>query len=174
MNSKSEQSVTKLVESILSNVNLKKKIHYLSYFLFIFTFLSLSFETALKSGAASSYSDLLTPITYSFYWPRFILFLIPSIVLILLSAHKKKQYDFILKGLFLFMAPIIVSRNMDIFSTYNLIPNLNQSKHFIPLYHFVTAVNAAIWMGIIILGIMWMFQNNNYMHYKNNLESKAY
>lgn len=146
----------------MSNVNLKKKIHYLSYFLFVFTFLSLSCETALKSGTLSSYSDLLTPITYSFYWPRFILFLIAPLTIILLSAYEGKQYNFILKGLFLFMTPIILSRNIDIFSTYNLIPNLNQPKHMIQLYHYMTSVNSALWIVIIILGIIWTFQKTNY------------
>ncbi|MFT4058968.1 MAG: hypothetical protein QM652_05405 [Legionella sp.] len=163
MSNKLEKCLKKLEENFLNPINLKKKIRYLSCLLFVFTFLSLSIETALKSGTASSYADLLSPITYSFYWPRFTLLLMPSLAIILLSAHKKKQSDYILQGLLLFMAPIIVSSNLDIFSAYNLVPNLNQPKHFMQLYHFVTAANAALWMVIIMLGLIWLFQKPNYI-----------
>ncbi len=47
-------------------INLKTLIHYLSFLLLVLSYLSLSFETALKSGVFSSYSDLFTPITHFF------------------------------------------------------------------------------------------------------------
>ena len=142
----------------MRNLSLKKQIHYLAYFLFIFSYLSLSFETALKAGSASSFRDLFLPITDSFYWPRFIVLLIPSLVLIALSSIQKIQYEYVLKGLFILSAPIIFSRNIDIFSAHVIITPLNQPEHFMQLYYVTSCCNALIWLGIIILGLFWSFQ----------------
>lgn len=141
--------------------SLKKQIHYLAYILFVLTFLSLSFETALKSGSASSYGDLFIPITDSFYWPRFIVFLLPSLILIVLSSLEKKQYERVLKGLFLFSAPIVASQNIDLFSAYAIIPCPNQPENFIQLYYIASIFNALIWLGIITIGMIWTFQKES-------------
>ena len=80
-------------------MNLKTPIYYLSFLLLVLSYLSLSFETALKSGACPSYDDLFTPISHVFYWPRFAVFLAPAVILIVLSSDKMKNFESILKGL---------------------------------------------------------------------------
>jgi len=139
-------------------INLKTPIHYFSFLLLVLSYLSLSFETALKSGVFSSYSDLFTPITHIFYWPRFALLLAPALVLIILSSVKMKNHELILKGFFLFASPIIVSNNISLFSSPNVIPILNQPQHFIQLYYYASWCKSITWMGIIILGLIWTFQ----------------
>ncbi|HAU0316929.1 TPA: hypothetical protein JBF53_15020, partial [Legionella pneumophila] len=96
-------------------INLKTLIHYLSFLLLVLSYLSLSFETALKSGVFSSYSDLFTPITHFFYWPRFALLLAPALVLIIFSSVKMKNYESMLKGFFLLTTPVIISNNLSLF-----------------------------------------------------------
>ncbi len=139
-------------------INLKTPIYYLSFLLLVLSYLSLSFETALKSGVFSSYDDLFTPITHIFYWPRFALLLAPALVLIILSSVKMKNYEFILKGFFLFTAPIIISNNISLFSAPNVIPHLNQPQQFIQLYYYASWIKSITWMGIILLGLIWTFQ----------------
>lgn len=140
------------------HMNLKTPIHYLSFLLLVFSYLSLSFETALKSGVFLSYSDLFSPITHIFYWPRFALFLTPALVLIILSSVKMKNYEFILKGFFLFIAPIIIINNVSVFSAPNAIPNLNQPQQFIDLYYYASWSKSITWVGIALLGLIWTFQ----------------
>ncbi|HAT1722207.1 TPA: hypothetical protein I8Y83_002758 [Legionella pneumophila] len=139
-------------------INLKTPIHYLSFLLLVLSYLSLSFETALKSGVFSSYSDLFTPIIHIFYWPRFALLLSPALVLIILSSVKMKNYEFILKGFFLFTAAVIVSNNISLFSSPNVIPPLNQPQHFIQLYYYASWCKSITWIVIITLGLIWTFQ----------------
>ena len=140
-------------------INLKTPIiHYLSFLLLVLSYLSLSFETALKSGVFSSYGDLFTPITHIFYWPRFAFLLAPALVLIILSSINMKNYEFILKGFFLFTAPVIISNNLSLFSAPNAIPHLNQPQQFIQLYYYASWIKSITWMGIILLGLTWTFQ----------------
>lgn len=143
---------------IIMRMNLKTSIYYLSFLLLVLSYLSLSFETALKSGVFSSYGDLFTPITHVFYWPRFALFLAPALALIVFSSEKMKNFEFILKGFFLFTALVIIGNNISLFSAANLIPNLNQPQQFIQLYYFVAWIKSIIWIGISILGLIWSFQ----------------
>ncbi|HAT1945878.1 TPA: hypothetical protein JBJ85_15490 [Legionella pneumophila] len=139
-------------------INLKTLIHYLSFLLLVLSYLSLSFETALKSGVFSSYSDLFTPITHFFYWPRFALLLAPALVLIILSSVKMKNYESMLEGFFLLTTPVIISNNLSLFSASNAIPHLNQPEQFIQLYYYASWIKSITWMGIILLGLIWTFQ----------------
>jgi len=139
-------------------VNLKKVIHYLSFLLLILSYFSLSFETSLKSGISSSYSDLFIPITQVFYWPRFFLFLTPALVLIIFSSEKMKNFEFILKGFFFFSTLIIINNNINLFFDSNLIPNFNQPQQFIWLYYLVVRIKSITWIGISVLGLIWSFQ----------------
>lgn len=139
-------------------MNLKTPIYYLSFLLLILSYLSLCFETALKSGVCPSYDDLFAPITHIFYWPRFTVFLAPAVILIVLSSDKMKNFESILKGLFLFTGPVIISNNLSLFSAPNEIPHLNQPQQFIQLYYSVSWIKSITWMGIILLGLIWTFQ----------------
>ncbi len=139
-------------------VNLKKVIHYLSFLLLILSYFSLSFETSLKSGISSSYSDLFIPITQVFYWPRFFLFLTPALVLIIFSSEKMKNFEFILKGFFFFSTLIIINNNINLFFDSNLIPNFHQPQQFIWLYYLVVRIKSITWIGISVLGLIWSFQ----------------
>ena len=114
--------------NLMIHISLKKHIHNLSYLLFVFTFLSMSFEIALKSGSASSFGGLFMPVMNSFYWPRFFIFLMPSIILII--SINKKQYERILKGLFLMAAPIVASVSISLFSSYQIITPFDQPEQF--------------------------------------------
>ena len=88
----------------------------------------MSFEIALKSGSASSFGGLFMPVMNSFYWPRFFIFLMPSIILII--SINKKQYERILKGLFLMAAPIVASVSISLFSSYQIITPFDQPEQF--------------------------------------------
>lgn len=139
-------------------MNLKTSIYYLSFLLLTLSYLSLSFETALKSGACPSYEDLFAPITHIFYWPRFAVILAPTLILTVLSSDKMKNFEAILKGFFLFTGPIIINNNFSLFSAPNVIPHLNQPQQFIQLYYYVSWIKSITWMGIILLGLIWTFQ----------------
>ena len=142
-------------------ISIKKQILYLSYLLFVLTFLSMSFEIALKSGAASSLSGLFMPVMNSFYWPRFVIFLMPSIVLIFFVSINKKQYERILKGLFLIAAPIVASVSFSLFSSYQIITPFDQPEQFTQLYYVTLFSKFVIMLGITLLGMIWTFQNDH-------------
>lgn len=139
-------------------ISLKKQIRYLSYPLFVLTFLSMSFEIALKSGSASSFGGLFMPVMNSFYWPRFFIFLMPSIVLIIFVSFNKKQYERILKGLFLIAAPIVASVSISLFSSYQIITPFDQPEQFTQLYYVTLFSKFVILLGITLLGMIWTFQ----------------
>lgn len=141
-------------------ISIKKQILYLSYLFFVLTFLSMSFEIALKSGAASSLGGLFMPVINSFYWPRFVIFLLPSIVLIFFVSINKKQYERILKGLFLMAAPIVASVSFSLFSSYQIITPFDQPEQFTQLYYVTLFSKFVIMLGITLLGMIWTFQND--------------
>lgn len=141
-------------------ISIKKQILYLSYLFFVLTFLSMSFEIALKSGAASSLGGLFMPVMNSFYWPRFAIFLLPSIVLIFFVSINKKQYERILKGLFLMAAPIVASVSFSLFSSYQIITPFDQPEQFTQLYYVTLFSKFVIMLGITLLGMIWTFQND--------------
>lgn len=143
----------------MKKINLKKLLHYLSYPLFISSLLYFSFEFALKSGKIFTYRELFIPLMQPFFWRRIILFLLPSIVLIFLSAYKKT--DSILKSLLLVTGPIVISKNIHIFSAYNWIPNLHQPNQLLNLYYFVSVCSAVLWISISTLGFIWVFQKDD-------------
>lgn len=137
---------------------LKKQIRDLAYLLFILTFLSMSFEIALKSGSSSSFSDLFMPVMNAFYWPRFVIFQLPSLVIIILSSINKRYYERILKALFIFAAPIVVGLSINLYSSYKLIIPFHQPEQFIQLYYVTLFSKTVVLLGITLLGIIWTFQ----------------
>ena len=144
----------------MNRISIKKLILYLSYLFFVLTFLCMSFEIALKSGAASSLSGLFMPVMNSFYWPRFVIFLLPSIVLIFFVSINKKQHERILKGLFLMATPIVASVSFSLFSSYQIITPFDQPEQFTQLYYVTLISKFVIMLGITLLGMIWIFQND--------------
>lgn len=137
--------------------SLKTPIHYLAFLLFFLSYCSLSIETNLKSGVFFNFSDLFNPMMLVFYWPRFVLFLAPSLILIILSSVRMKNYEFFLKVFLIFSAPVII--NIHSLSPH-VIPHIGQPQQFIHLYHYIYLAKSITWIMIVSLGLVWTFKKH--------------
>ena len=138
---------------------MKQQIKRLSYLFFVFIFISSYLELILVLQYGNPNISLIEPFTTPFFWPRLIISVIPSIVLIVFSSVRKQWADL---GLILWVGAALGHAINTINSVFHPLKYLpNQHDNVIQtLYVITNSAQFVVLLSIIGFGVMFIINNN--------------